>query len=553
LTVILQDFPYLEGDYLEDAYLSNSLGAMGFQATIVIEDDKPNGMQAEVTPSTLNNNGIQATMVAAVQTEYGNEVRVDKALFHRPKGYLTGNYLSDAYLVADDGVCLLFGLQANIQIVDYQNPVGTEALFGVADFLNNNGFQAQIQILDFTGPQGVQSEITITDFLNNNGIQSEITIADYLNNNGIQSEINILDFPDSNGMQGQIQILDFLDNNGIQSEITIADYLNNNGFQTRITIEPNIVNPPGTGGGFKPATGFQVNVQALHLNAMQGRVVIYNTTNLRILCSFPSRGVVDSNWVSNSTAAGDFDVNNVNTDIVEQVWRSDTPDIPGVSLECDTGLPQGVAVDTVAVLGTNITTSATVVLQGSNVSNFATIDREITLFPVSNGNMYHVSESLPSTQQRYWRLNIDDPTQPDGYLEVGIILFGSAEIFFGECFRDQISFQQRDFAKTVRTEGQTNVMNSRSQKRKLGLEFQSLEITNNNYNTLRDIFEDSRTILKCLWIPTPDPDDATIIDRYAVFAKLTEIPVERHNNKGKDKSGRDLTFVSLTVDLDESL
>ena len=92
---------------------------------------------------------------------------------------------------------------------------------------------------------------------------------------------------------------------------------------------------------------------------------IYNTTNIRILCEFQSRGLVDSNWnvLSGGTAVGDFSINNVNTDIPEEVYRST---IPFIILDCDAGKPQGVSPDTFVVWNHNLTSGAIVTLQASN-------------------------------------------------------------------------------------------------------------------------------------------------------------------------------------------
>ena len=90
------------------------------------------------------------------------------------------------------------------------------------------------------------------------------------------------------------------------------------------------------------------------------------------LASPPSRGLAGAtgmnewgfpagqgqSWRSNSTAAGDFSPFNLNTDLVEQKWRSAT--LTGINLDCDTERAQGVFMDTLGILEHNLTTSATV-------------------------------------------------------------------------------------------------------------------------------------------------------------------------------------------------
>ena len=286
---------------------------------------------------------------------------------------------------------------------------------------------------------------------------------------------------------------------------------------------------------------------------MQVRFVLYNTRKIRILCDFPSRGTAGAgnnawgqgkgqglNWISNSTLAGDFSPNNVNTDIVEQVWRSNN--VLNATLSCDTEITQGTAPDTIAILNHNWTSSAVVTLEGSNSDTFATIG---ILIPIEASaiNSYYIAPTLPTEQYRYWRLSIADTTNPAGFLQVGTIIFGSSIIFQGEDIVDQIRRRTKHFSDKVATEGYTNVSNDRAIKRAISLSFNSLDYGKGNFANLINVFETARTSLKCLWVP--DPQDP---GRFAVFGKLVDIPEEEHENRG-----RAADIVSLKVDVDESL
>jgi hypothetical protein len=133
-------------------------------------------------------------------------------------------------------------------------------------------------------------------------------------------------------------------------------------------------------------------------------------------------------------------------------------------------------------------------------------------------------------------------------LQIGTIVYGTSQIFQGECFVDELEFTLKDFADTVATEGFTNVANSRAIKRSVRLDFRSLEANERNFKILRDIFENIRTTLKCLWIPTPDVNDQEITAKFAAFGKLPSLPSERHNSKGNNND-----YVSMTLEVDESL
>lgn len=287
---------------------------------------------------------------------------------------------------------------------------------------------------------------------------------------------------------------------------------------------------------------------------MQVRMVLYNTKKIRILCDFPSRGTAGVgnnawgqakgqglNWIASNTRTGDFSPNNVNTDIVEECWRTD-PGITTASLSCDTELIQGTAPDTIAVLNHNWSSSAVVVLEGSTSDTFASIGVTIPIEATAI-NSYYIAPTLPTQQFRYWRLNISDPTNPQGYLQVGTIIFGSAIIFNGENIIDQVRKRERHFSDKIATEGFTNTSNDRSLKRAISIGFNQLNYDKGNYLALTGVFQTARTSLKCLWVPDPQKPG-----RFAVFGKLAEIPEEEHENRGNAAD-----IVSMRVEVDESL
>jgi len=284
---------------------------------------------------------------------------------------------------------------------------------------------------------------------------------------------------------------------------------------------------------FNRVSSFRINSQILF--------ALYNTTNLRILYQFPSRGTSGTNWnvVSGGTEAGDFSINNVNTDIVEQVYRSTAT---SCVVQCDTQITQGIFLDTLAILNHNFTTSATVLLQGSNDITFGSIPFTETL-AIERTNLYYISPYLPLTSYRYWRIDVTDTTNTDGYIQMGTIVFGSTIIFNGECFTDEVVRRKIHFADRVRTEAFSNVSNDRALKYSVSLMFKKLNYGRANYENLIEVVDYVRTSLKALWIPTPQ-----FASRFAVFGKLTEMPVENHKVIGEDAD-----YIDLDITVDESL
>lgn len=285
---------------------------------------------------------------------------------------------------------------------------------------------------------------------------------------------------------------------------------------------------------------FQINRVQFRSILYQINRVLYNTKRLRVLLDFASRGVTGNNWTASSTATGDFAARNLNTDIVEQCWRSNGSKV--VSLTCDTEVTQGVFVDTIAILGHNLTRSATVEVQASNSPTFAVYDQ---FFMTVNrtANMYYVAPKAPTQSYRYWRFAINDTTNTAPYLQIGTIVFGNSILMVANDITDTVRRSTRHFSDKVQTEGFTNVSNDRSIKYGLGVEFRSISYDGADYTNLRRIFDTARTSLKCLWIPTPEYPE-----RFAVFGKLSAIPEEQHVALGPKED-----YVSLNVDVDESL
>jgi hypothetical protein len=270
---------------------------------------------------------------------------------------------------------------------------------------------------------------------------------------------------------------------------------------------------------------------------------LYNTYNLRVLYEFPSRGTTGLNWTANSTEAGDFNVNNLNTDIVEQVWRSASGVKTGLVLVCDTQISQGIFMDTLGMLGHNLTRSAIVTLQGANDSGFSSIGFNENLEVLDEPNLYYIAPILPTSSYRYWRFIINDTTNTNDSIQIGTIVFGSSIVFQGDNITDEVTHDTVHFSDKVATEGYTNVSNDRALKYAINIDFKFLQFQKDNYKNIRKVFRTARTSLKCLWIPTPQ-----FPERFAVFGKLPKIPSERHKVLGEYAD-----YVSFNVEVDESL
>lgn len=270
-------------------------------------------------------------------------------------------------------------------------------------------------------------------------------------------------------------------------------------------------------------------------------LALYNITRIRILASFPSRGTTGLNWsyISGASAAGSFSINNLNTDLVEQVVRTTST---SVTMQNDTQVTQGIYMDTMAILNHNLTLSAVVTVIASNDPGFSTVLYSF-IMPNELENMYYIAPTIPLLSARYFRFVISDTSNPDGYISMGTIVFGSSVIFSGECVVDQVTKKKVHFKDGIKTEGFTTVSNDRALKTSVSFSFKYLDFNKNNYKSLTTIINLVRTSLKALWIIDP-----RFPSRFAPFGKLTEIPIESHLVIGKDAD-----YIDMDLTVDESL
>lgn len=477
-------------------------------------------------------------------------------------GYSEDDYLNDPYLGGTNGVHL--PCQFEVVIADTLKP--TPAQYE-AKIESTKALPAQFEAVldDKTKAMPAQFTHTFADQTKDMPAQFEVQVvhlkptnAQFLKGNLIHRQC--FGYLEDDYLEGaylaerlcvalpaQFEVLiNGVKNMPAQFEAKIVDSIKDMPAQFEVTIADAL-----------KALGAQFNASITKLLGAQFQVVLYNITQLRILCTFLSRGLPvaqggsgGQNWTATIgglpiTKAGDFSPNNMNTDIVEQRWESQAGAISNVNLDVDTEIAQGVTIDTLAILDHNISPGGTLILQGSNVPTFAVINTTITL-PIEEENIFYIAPTFPTAvdQNRYWRFNVNDPLNSDNYLRIGTIIFGNAIIMSeANCMTDKIKRTTVHFADRVRTEGFTTVSNDRAIKRKIDLRFQDIQYGLGDFAKLDDIFRTARTSLKCLWVPVPQ-----IPSRFAVFGKVTQLPSEEHNVKSRVNTDMDLITFNITVD-----
>jgi len=553
---IIEQKGYLEQSYLDQyPYLSGQIkDGIGNQVFMINRVEEAIGLQVELNIDKLELLGIQSELIIDALYKLGNQVSITinktDAIGTQIYGLVETLPKIGTQVELKINTMSSLAIQTLMKIEDQLSSVGVETTMIVnqLDGLGNQiemkvnkeytlGLQALMHIIDKEFPLGIQTEQQIFDdrkigleikvFPLPHYICPKYLVNDYLTDSylsgcmyatqAVQAKMRIyINTPV--GVQVE-QRIDTEKSIGVQSEMRV-DTTTPLGIQIDRVYVANI--------------GTQINL------------LIYNITQLRLLCDFASRGTANlngQNWTSiQPIKAGDFSPNNLNTDLLEQRTQTD-----GVTtlweLRCDTGITQGAFVDTAAILEHNFTKSAVVTMQGSQDSNFSSIGFN-EILNTQLDNIYYIAPELPTQSFRYWRFIIEDGTNPDSDLFIGAIIFGSASIFTTrECFENPVKFGKVHYKDSVKTEGYTNVSNDRATRKFLGLSFSELLLDGGNYKTLQSYFSNSKTDLKCLIIPTPYRPEVL-----AVFAKLTELPQESHRAITSDEH-----YISLDLNWDESL
>lgn len=420
------------------------------------------------------------------------------------EGYLEGDYLVGEYLI---------GQFANRTGVQVQQTIEAEAHLGV------EVGDAPI-ISQATGVEVLHSKLRHAlhgVYLKDGGyLEDSYLAAQYCAFLGAQVSQQIFT-QDELGVQAQMQIVDQTRRLGVQAQMQIVDFTKSLSMET-----------------------LQIRVTRLGLEVEH---VLYNIKRLRIMCEFPSRGD-GTNWTATNQASGDFGPDNVNTDVIEQVFRSSGV---SVTLTCDTGLAQGTPIDTIAILGHNLTRSATIQVQGSQDGTFSPPDVTFDFTEVTPDRAFYIAPTAPTAaaqQNRYWRFVINDTPNPDGYIEIGVIVFGEANVFsFGENYNNRLRQGFTHFKDTLPSEGFTTTSNDRALRKYLKIDFEELNYRFGNFSIIDEMVNYARTSLKCLVIPTPEYPE-----RFAVFGKLNTLPEYVHNSIDEENE-----YVSFTLEWDEAL
>ena len=274
----------------------------------------------------------------------------------------------------------------------------------------------------------------------------------------------------------------------------------------------------------------------------------YNYDLIRILWKIASDGITANNYSASSNASVDKSMVNLKSDIIEQYWQSTSNTAQW--FQFDIGVNLVSYIDTFALIGTNLTSSAVIRIYGYGTGiNAAPATWTEAMFikqvdfpvnPLEKDRIY-IATSLPTIGYRHFRVTISDPSNTDAFIRIGRCLAGSALIFNTENCADTISYKKENYKDEFQISGFSSISNNRSLKKMLTINFTDINtIQYTNYSRLIEYIEYSRDSLKSLVIVDP-----RLPYQFSIFAKLKSMPEEVHEYISLDTS---IATMSLSYD-----
>lgn len=276
----------------------------------------------------------------------------------------------------------------------------------------------------------------------------------------------------------------------------------------------------------------------------------YNNGLLRIMWEIASDGIASNNYTGSTAASVDKGVINLKSDITEQYYQ--TISASNQYFTFDIGLNLTTLIDTFALISTNLTNSAVITIKGSGSgseaapSDWAPIPVMLTIKPSIDPleeNVIYIATTQPILAYRHFRVDIHDPTNPDGFLRIGRCIAGTSFYFVTENCLDTISYKKENYKDEFKINGFTSIANNRSLKKGMTITFKDLDtVAYVNYQRLMNYANYCRDTLKALVIIDPRSPY-----KFSVFAKLKSMPDESHNYISDSCS-----YASLTLSYDEA-
>ena len=131
--------------------------------------------------------------------------------------------------------------------------------------------------------------------------------------------------------------------------------------------------------------------------------------------TFTTTFTSDSKTIIKDSEQTNFPANNVKDYRVAKKWRSNNI-LTNAYIGVDLG--SGDIMDFFFLEGYNLTSGATIKIQGSNLADFFSLGVDMTI-TYNKENIIKYDSTGVQRSNRYWRFLFTDASNPDGYIEVG--------------------------------------------------------------------------------------------------------------------------------------
>lgn len=217
-----------------------------------------------------------------------------------------------------------------------------------------------------------------------------------------------------------------------------------------------------------------------------------------------------------TTESPDFPASNMKNQLRAKTWRSTSPIAQGLVFDIKTAEEiDSIVLVFDAFLGVKLTNGATIKVQASSTNSWAAPAFEQAM-TVDNDNLTASLFLATAQEYRFWRIYIDDPLNPWGYIEIPKVILAKAtqlsqtpDIGFVYKIQDQSKNQETDYGHSY-----SDIYPNRK-----GLEFNYTVMTEADIEALAGVYDRVGNV-RCIALSLDSTENIFDKDRFFVYGKL---------------------------------